>query len=364
MADHAQDQPGQPPAPSARQDGITTTSGALEPSVQATGFTASGRMLPAVPGSASVSQGVTRRRRRTRMQALSMLPSMLTLGNGVCGISAVIELFKAYLAMNLSHIDQALWHMNLAAVLIGGGMVFDALDGKVARLTNTSGKFGAELDSLCDAVSFGLAPAMLTWTFGQYLYGSGDYQTKGLWTAAVLYACCAILRLARFNAETEPDDDHMTFSGLPSPGAACGVVSMFLALSWFSARFDWMQDAWATTLLAIALPVLTGAYGLLMVTRIRYVHFMNRLFNRRQSFRALILVLLVVALLAIFADYWQLIVPAGVIIYTLSGPVYLAYRWLRGRGVLGRRMQFAERQKQHRERLARMEREAAREATA
>ncbi len=335
---------------------LTTTSGALaEVTSDSARFTASGRLLESPDTS-------TRRRKRRRIQALSMLPSMLTMGNGVCGIAAILEMFKGYVQLSLPAHGQAMWHFNLAAILIGGGMVFDGLDGKVARLTNTSGKFGAELDSLCDAVTFGLAPAMLLWVFGQHLYETSEYASRGLWAVAVIYASCAILRLARFNAETEPDDDHMTFSGMPSPGAACGIVSMFLALSWFSESFDWMRETWAQMLLAVLLPVLGTTIGLLMVTRIRYVHLMNRLFNRRQSFRTLIMVLLVLAVLAIFDQYWKLIIPAGVLVYTASGPVYLAYRFLRGRGVLGRRMQLAERHKQRREREAKLERIASREA--
>jgi CDP-diacylglycerol--serine O-phosphatidyltransferase len=345
---------------SRRMELMTSTSGALnEAPVSQAQFTQSGR-LPAVeeprPGARTV------RRHRRRMQALSMLPSILTLGNGVCGIAAIIEMFKAYVQLGQAGQGHAMWHLNLAAFLIGGGMLFDGLDGKVARLTNTSGRFGAELDSLCDALTFGLAPAMLLWTFGQYLYGVAEYSSRALWAVAVLYACCAVLRLARFNAETEPDDDHMTFSGMPSPGAACGMVSMFLALSWFSEEFAWMREVWAQTLLAIIVPLTGATIGLLMVTRIRYVHFMNRLFNKKQSFRALILVVLAVALLAFFDQYWKLIIPAGVLVYTASGPVYFAYRFLRGRGVLGRRLQLAERQKQHRERVEKFERNASREA--
>lgn len=348
-----------PPSDSARlraQETLTTTSGgASEFGQDSARFTASGRMLESPDTS-------TRRRKRKRIQALSILPSMLTMGNGVCGISAVIELFKAFVQLGEPGHGHAMWHMNLAAILIGGGMVFDGLDGKVARLTNTSGKFGAELDSLCDALTFGLVPAMLMWVFGQHLYELSEYASRGLWAVAVIYASCAILRLARFNAETEPDDDHMTFSGMPSPGAACGIVSMFLALSWFSDTFTWMRELWAQTLLAVFVPVVGATIGLLMVTRIRYVHLMNRLFNRRQSFRTLIFLLLTLVLLAIFDDYWRLIIPAGVLIYTASGPTYLAYRFLRGRGVLGRRMLLAERQKQRKERVAKAERIASREA--
>jgi CDP-diacylglycerol--serine O-phosphatidyltransferase len=335
---------------------LTTTSGTSPEIIIESGrFSAPGRVLDAPDTS-------VRRRTRRRMQALSMLPSMLTMGNGICGIAAVIEIFKAHLQLSLQHNETAIWHFNLAVILIGGGMVFDGLDGKVARLTNTSGKFGAELDSLCDAITFGIAPAMLIWAFGQFLYGSHEWQTKSLWTAAVLYACCAVLRLARFNAETDPDDDHRTFSGMPSPGAACGIVSLYLALSWCAAEFEWMSETWAQVVLAVLLPVLAGAIGLLMVSRVRYVHVINRLFNKRQSFRALILVVLTVGILGIFAEYWKLIIPAFVLVYTLSGPLYLGYRFMRSRGLLGRRMQMAERQKQRKEREAKLERIASREA--
>ncbi len=114
-------------------------------------------------------------------------------------------------------------------------MLFDMLDGSAARLANQTSDFGAQLDSLCDAVSFGVAPAfmMLKLTHPKHhLMASLDvpppfeYSPRLLWAIAVLFMVCAILRLARFNVETDDDDSHDCFSGLPSPAAA-GIIASF-----------------------------------------------------------------------------------------------------------------------------------------
>ena len=108
----------------------------------------------------------------------------------------------------------------LAGWLIFLAMIFDALDGHVARLAKTTSDFGAQLDSLCDVVTFGVAPAFL---LVKMCPGFTFNHSQMVWIIAAAYACCAALRLARFNVETDDEDDHMNFSGLPSPAAASVV---------------------------------------------------------------------------------------------------------------------------------------------
>ena len=108
-----------------------------------------------------------------------------------------------------------------SAWLIFLAMVFDALDGYMARLAKSASEFGAELDSLCDMVSFGVAPAfLLVKMCPQFSF----LHKEAVWVIAASYAVCAALRLARFNVETSDEDDHMSFRGLPSPAAAASVA--------------------------------------------------------------------------------------------------------------------------------------------
>ena len=118
----------------------------------------------------------------------------------------------------------------LSGWLIFVAMIFDGLDGYVARLSRTASDFGAQLDSLCDVVSFGVAPGfLLVKMCPQFTY----LHRQAVWVIAAAFAACAALRLARFNVETSDDDDHLYFSGLPSPAAAAviaGFAIMFYTL--------------------------------------------------------------------------------------------------------------------------------------
>ena len=160
-----------------------------------------------------------------REKLFAVLPTLLTLGNAACGFGAITFTAKAAAALGptsavtetvLDPVSKAAATSALfaASCLIYLAMVFDAFDGSAARWTNQTSDFGAELDSLCDAISFGAAPAFLMLQF------SRDYHPRLLWLIAALYVVCTVLRLARFNVETDEDDSHAFFSGLPSPAAA------------------------------------------------------------------------------------------------------------------------------------------------
>lgn len=322
--------------------------------------TASGRLIQLDGASDSqrlADTNTSHRRKRQRMPGLAMLPTALTLGNAICGIAALIELAKAYAAITTGDFKEVTARIGYAALLIGAGMLFDALDGKVARMTATTGRFGAELDSLCDAVTFGVVPALMLRVGGEFFFARAPFtlgfDTKLLWAVCGLYACCAILRLARFNVETSNDDDHTVFHGLPSPAAAASVCALMLGCTWFYDSFDWFDEQPFPWILRVVIP-LTGAFiGLMMVSRIRYVHAFNRLVSRKQSLRTMVIVLVVILLVVVFIDYWKLMVPALMFGYVLSGPLYFAYRFLRGRGLLGRRLAIAERRRRRNEEMAR-----------
>ena len=194
----------------------------------------------------------------------------------------------------------------IASISILIAMMWDTLDGRVARLTNTQSAFGAEYDSLADLVSFGLAPALLVyqWT----LYELGRFG----WLAAFVYLACAALRLARFNTQVGTADKRY-FQGLPSPAAAGVIASMIWLKIWTFASFD--SDV-------ISMGYYLGAgitilCGLLMVSNVRYYSF-KEFDSKKASFRFLLIVILSLIILVYKPN---IILFTGFFVYLLSGPV-------------------------------------------
>jgi CDP-diacylglycerol--serine O-phosphatidyltransferase len=247
------------------------------------------------------------------MKPVSMLPNLLTLANCGCGLLAIS---KGIDALAYSGQDELLFSrkMEAACWLIFVGMVFDMLDGKVARLTKSFSAFGAQLDSFADAITFCVAPALLTKILIEHeaLFLGYDGTPRLHFTAAAVFTLMGILRLVRFNLDTEHDEEsHREFSGLPSPAAAGAVIStllMYLILRaphieqaegtvtpvgrvvGFLGTRDWMPLlSWMPHYLAISLPVI----GLLMVSRVRYVHLASWLTRDRSTFLTLVTVVLV-----------------------------------------------------------------------
>ena len=218
---------------------------------------------------------------------------MLTLGNAACGFGAVT--FAAKVGPDTGGGEELV----IASLLIFLAMLFDALDGSAARLTDQTSDFGAQLDSLCDAISFGLAPAFLMLQFlspthhlnlmDELLQGANvrlfEYPRKLLWVIAVLYVLCALLRLARFNVETDDEDSHDFFSGLPSPAAAGTIASFPLAVRGLAIFANEPTSALYHIArrsiggIALLLPIITLAVAMLMVSRLRYPHVFNQFFK-------------------------------------------------------------------------------------
>src|SRR6056297_3402798 len=132
------------------------------------------------------------RRRRRRRLTLAVLPTLLTLGNGVCGLAAIAVATSGTLEWENEK------QLLVAGILIFAGMLFDALDGSAARMTGQESRFGGELDSLCDAITFGTAPAVLVWRYND----AQALPLKLTWAIGVLFALCVLIRLAQFNVET------------------------------------------------------------------------------------------------------------------------------------------------------------------
>jgi CDP-diacylglycerol--serine O-phosphatidyltransferase len=168
------------------------------------------------------------RRKIRHRKVFAVLPTLLTLCNAACGFGAISIAAK----VGPDHFKGI--ELITAAQLIFLAMLFDALDGSAARLTNQTSDFGAQLDSLCDAISFGVAPAFIMLQLihpdhhlmDTIVQAPFNYHPRILWGIAVLFMWCALLRLGRFNVESDEEDSHEFFSGLPSPAAA-GVVASF-----------------------------------------------------------------------------------------------------------------------------------------
>jgi len=227
------------------------------------------------------------------------LPSIVTLLNALVGLMAVSQTFKAFLSMPgfeepavpvFGQYLNALFttpqdHLRFAGWLILSGMVLDALDGKLARMTDSTSIFGIELDSLCDAVTFGVAPALLTWVSVYFLRviespESHPFLFAFSFPVAVLYLFCVLIRLARFNVSKNPEaDDHGDFNGLPSPAAAGVIASgILLMLSLFGDRP--IEELVSQPTVEIGLqvtPWIVALLSLSMVSNFRYPHLMDQL---------------------------------------------------------------------------------------
>ena len=258
---------------------------------------------------------------------IAVLPTLLTLGNAMCGFGAITFAAKLGPTYTEHYVGTELL---IAGLLIYLAMLFDAFDGSAARLMNQTSDFGAQLDSLCDAISFGVAPAYLMLQIMVHSFGQipmpFNYHPRLLWMIAVLFVLCAILRLARFNVETDEDDSHDYFSGLPSPAAA-GVVASFpigmwglrdLMIASESADVSYTIGGWILPAIKLLLPLITLAVAVLMVSRFRYVHIFNHLFRGRKS-RRHVIQLVMTAVIILTAH--ELALPVIFCYFAFSAPV-------------------------------------------
>ncbi|MGY6630128.1 MAG: CDP-diacylglycerol--serine O-phosphatidyltransferase [Wenzhouxiangella sp.] len=236
-----------------------------------------------------------------------LLPNALTTGALMAGFYAIVMAIEG---------DPV---VACIAIVIAG--VFDGLDGRVARMTNTQSDFGVQYDSLSDMVSFGMAPAVLVFTWALADLGTPDTVADKLgWLGAFFFTACAALRLARFNTQAGVADKAY-FQGLASPAAAGTLI----ATIWFciSREIGPEQVAW----LMLGLTLLLGS---LMVSRVRYYSFKARPLSDRVPFAGLFVLLVVLVLLAL--DPPAVLFTIGVL-YVVSGPVLTA----RGRYLQRRR---------------------------
>jgi CDP-diacylglycerol--serine O-phosphatidyltransferase len=276
-----------------------------------------------------------RRGRRAYIRSVYFLPSLATLGNAVCGFAAMyVAALDPIGLLSGDRITRffALHSLDMAAYLIFMAMLFDAIDGRLARFTRHTTDFGGQLDSLADVISFGVAPAFISL---QLIRSSPLELSVGLsrliWAIGALYVSCAALRLARFNVSNKHGEQHhFSFLGLPSP-AAGGAIAAFILMQRDMQR---QSTGWAlldglANVCLLALPVLLGALALLMVSKVRYPHLVNRYLRGRRSLAQLVGVL-ALGLLVIVAHRYVL--GLGTLAYALWGPLGWAMRRLRPRG--------------------------------
>jgi len=227
--------------------------------------------------------------KKEKHRGIYLLPNMFTTSALFSGFYAIVA------GMNND--------FSAAAIAIFVAMILDGLDGRVARMTGTESAFGAEYDSLADMVSFGVAPALVA--FSWMLKDLG--QTG--WVVAFVFVAGAALRLARFNVHVGSADKNW-FTGLPSPAAAAVVAALVWVLH--DIRFD---AFWPQVLVAFVI----AAVGLLMVSNVRYYSFKGIDLKNRVPFVVLLAVVLFLAIVAIDPAIMFLVLFVG---YAISGPLY------------------------------------------
>jgi len=254
---------------------------------------------------------------------------MATLGNAICGFAAMY--IAAFDETNVGSDQVARWFLGYkflaASYLIFLAMVFDALDGRLARFARHTTDFGGQLDSMADVVSFGAAPAFIALQVFKSVSAEAHWAlphsiSRLIWAIAAIYFSCAAIRLARFNVSNEHGEQHhFSFLGLPSPGAAAAVVGFVLMqrdLTEIAASTGYSFIETLARITVCILPIVVLACGLLMVSGVRYPHLVNRYLRGKKSFGRLLLVLVIVMALIFQHRY---VLALGALGYAMVGPI-------------------------------------------
>lgn len=260
--------------------------------------------------------------RRGIRKGIYIVPSAFTIGNIFCGFYAVINAVKGYQAMKVSgQIDQAAHLFDNAARAIGYAFLLDGLDGRIARMTKATSEFGVELDSIADVLTFGIAPAVVAYTWG---YGSTPGLERLAWGVSFFFLICGALRLARFNVMARaprftvpgnsPKLDKRYFVGLPIPAAALLLAAIihFVPRPVPTYTTEQMQF-YSWCLLGIM-----ATLAVLMVSTFRYTSFKN---IGPKSNKPFITLPLLTLLIAGIWFYSQPVLLALSVIYVSHGPL-------------------------------------------
>ena len=231
-------------------------------------------------------------------KGIYILPNLLTTGNLLCGFWAIISVFQE--------------QFYYAAVAILLASVFDAFDGKVAKLSRATSKFGMQYDSLADLVSFGIAPALLAFSWALRPYG------KFGWLAAFTFVACGAIRLARYNVMASSGETKY-FKGVPIPVAA-SMIALTILLYLRLIETNWVKD--------IVILVMIYVLAFLMVSNIRYFSFKELGLAKRKPISSFVFVVL--SLIVIVMEP-VVVLSAFVLFYVLSGPVSMMLAWRKKR---------------------------------
>lgn len=253
---------------------------------------------------------------------IAALPTILTLGNAFSGFIAIGYVAKAQsLSGPATAPDTGQFGvlMERAGWLVLLALVFDALDGKVARIVNGESDFGVQLDSLADAISFGVAPAMMVMAMAQ----QQEFLRRVAWGASCLFVGCALLRLARYNVESARRGATCEyFIGLPSPAAAGTVVSLVMVRYHVLGVSEELPLVRENVVLPVMetvahfLPVVMVVLAIMMVSRLKYVHLLNKYLKDQEGFGYLV-ILLIVGLFFFFTRPFS--IPLAFLIYLAWG---------------------------------------------
>jgi CDP-diacylglycerol--serine O-phosphatidyltransferase len=259
--------------------------------------------------------------RRRLSKGMYVLPSLFTTANVALGYYAILEVMHATLS--------EYWHLDNAAKAIGFAVLFDGLDGRIARMTGTTSEFGRELDSLADVITFGVAPAMLAWTWGFHLMPP-VVLTQWQWhiklaqlgaIASFLFLIAGASRLARFNITTNPQPSNpgrpgkKYFVGMPIPAGA-GVIAAVVHFS--------EGDPLVSLYTAMAWAAMVTTVGYLMVSTWRFYSGKDIDFRSRHPFRLIVILAACVALIAVF--HRQMLFAIA-LLYMASG-VFWRLQWI------------------------------------
>jgi len=250
----------------------------------------------------AAKDSLLRRVRKQRLKYITVLPSLITILNGVCGFAAIVFAGKGA-KLGIGQFS----YFAMSGYMILLAMIADMLDGRLARMHQSTSSFGGQLDSLCDIISFGVAPAFLMLKVLEYKLAEfaglnpaiETFLQRFIWLAAAGYISCAAIRLARFNVENEEDESaHMSFVGLPTPAAAGVIVSLVILHQ---------ETLPSLNVIIYALPFLALGVAVLMVSRIRYPHILNQYLKGRKPFAYLMRALLLLAFIILNIQYAALV---------------------------------------------------------
>jgi CDP-diacylglycerol--serine O-phosphatidyltransferase len=233
-------------------------------------------------------------------KGIYILPNLLTTGNLLCGFWAIISVF------------QEQYYYAAVAILLAS--VFDAFDGKVAKLSGATSKFGVQYDSLADLVSFGIAPALLAFSWALRPYG------KFGWLAAFTFVACGAIRLARYNVLASSGETKY-FKGVPIPVAA-SMIALTILLYLRLVETGWIKD--------IVILVMIYILAFLMVSNIRYYSFKELGLAKRKPLSSFVFVVL--SLIVIVMEP-VVVLSAFVLFYVFSGPVSMVWNWRKKRAL-------------------------------